>query len=195
MAAYQAGVVTMEAGGTKGGQLIYELNGMIATFREYGVTSYLEVGCRSGGTFHSVMSSLPAGSRGCAVDLPGSVWGGDTEASLREVCADLRAMGYQIDLLLGDSTAVGIVHKVRGIGPFDAALIDGDHRYQGVKTDFENYGPMCGLVAFHDIVGHGQRHSKGIEVEVPRFWDEIKHDRCIEIVEAGSKMGIGIWRK
>jgi len=51
---------------------------------------------------------------------------------------------------------------------------------------------LCSLVAFHDIVGHGQRHSAGIYVEVPKLWGEIKKADSFEFIETGSKMGIGV---
>ena len=181
--------------GMKAGQLQYELDAMISVFVEQNPTTYLEVGCRYGDTFYDVMTSLPKGSFGCAVDLPNSYWGGDTEDYLKETCEELKAMGYRIELILGNSLDQETIDKVKSLGPFDIALLDGDHRYEGIRGDFEAYSPLCNVVAFHDIVGHGQRHSEGIYVEVPRFWDEIKHTNCVEIIEEGSKMGIGIWTK
>jgi hypothetical protein len=54
-------------------------------------------------------------------------------------------------------------------------FIDADHRYEGVKTDFENYLPLCspdGRVALHDI--NGNPHDP--DVDVDKFWDEIVDD-------------------
>ena len=46
--------------------------------------------------------------------------------------------------------------KVESIfdGPIDFLFIDGDHSYNGVKADYEDYSPLVrpgGLVGFHDI--------------------------------------------
>lgn len=180
--------------GFRSGQMKYELRSLIYHFVTYGVRSYLEVGARYGDTFYDVMRALPKGSRGVCVDLPESVWGSSgTKEHLESACEELRGMGYDITLIIGDSRDADIVEQVRSLGPFDAALIDGDHRYEGVLADFANYSDVCSLVAFHDIVGTGQRHSAGINVEVPRLWGEVKNDRCSEYVAPGSTMGIGVW--
>ena len=44
------------------------------------VRRYLEIGARHGGSFNAVMRSLPSGSIGIAVDLPGVSWGRDDSA-------------------------------------------------------------------------------------------------------------------
>lgn len=184
--------------GRKASQNKFELNSFINFLKEKNVTRYLEIGARHGDTFHEVMINLPAGSYGLAVDLPGGLWGrSSTRVSLLAVVNDLRARGYRVDLILGDSTSSDVVDRVRGKAPFDAALIDGDHRYEGVKTDWENYRNLASVVGFHDIVGVGQFEKvyKNL-VEVPRLWAEIKNDflsdQLVEFVDVGSQMGIGV---
>lgn len=143
--------------GRNASQNEFELRGFIQLLQDRGVTRYLEVGARHGDTFHEVMTSLPAGSVGVAVDLPGGLWGKKTTGkSLQEAADDLRIKGYEIHVLLGDSTHSAVIERVAALGRFDAALIDGDHRYEGAKADWFNYGPLAELVAFHDIVGEGQ---------------------------------------
>jgi hypothetical protein len=179
--------------GNRGGQQQFEIDSLAYLFAERGVRSYLEVGARYGDSFYDVMRRLPVGSKGVCVDFPGNVWGtaGSSEA-LEAACEKLRKKGYNITIILGDSTDPRVVKEVERLGPFDAALLDGDHRYNGIKKDFENYASLCGIVALHDIVGHGQRHSEGIEVEVPKFWREIKTKESVEFIAPGSAMGIGV---
>lgn len=180
--------------GRQASQNEFELRGFIDLLRERGVTSYLEIGSREGDTFYDVVSSLPKGSRAVAVDLPGGMWGKSTTGKqLMKAIAELARRGYKVAYMLGDSTSARMVASVRAMQPFDAVLIDGDHRYEGAKTDWLNYGPMADIVAFHDIVGHGQAEKvHGNVVEVPRLWAEIKEqERTVEFIAPDSKMGIG----
>jgi hypothetical protein len=174
----------------------FELRSFIALLLERGVRSYLEIGARDGDTFHEVMGSMPAGARGVALDLPGGLWGRTTtRARLERACADLERRGYKAAPLFGDSRAAGTLRLAHTRGPYDAMLIDGDHTYEGVRSDWENYRHMAPLVAFHDIVGDGQAEKvHGRPVEVPRLWGEIKASgaQTVEFVAPGSTMGIGV---
>jgi hypothetical protein len=174
----------------------HELRRFIELLQDRNVSRYLEIGARDGDTFHEVMISLPVGSYGMAVDLPGGLWGRSTTViALNRAAEDLRSRGYEIDVVLGDSTTRPIINRVKNSLPFHAALIDGDHRYQGVKADWMNYKKFTDLVAFHDIVGHGQAEKvHGNLVEVPKLWTELKakQDTVIEFIAEGSLMGIGV---
>lgn len=72
----------------------------------------------------------------------------------------------------------------------DFIFIDGDHRYGGVKKDFELYSPLCrhrAIIAFHDI-----NVPVSEEVGVRTFWDEIsQHYGNFEISHPGGT-GIGV---
>jgi len=177
-----------------------ELTGFIELLQRENVRNYLEIGARHGDTFFDVMRSLPAGSRGIAVDLPGGNWGSVRSSPfLQATCASLRVdHGYDVHMMLGDSQLPSMAEIVATFGPFDAALIDGDHLYDGVKRDWLLYRDMVRIVAFHDIAGDGQlqRHSR-LPVEVPQLWREIRNDyRHQEFIAPGSKMGIGVlWVK
>lgn len=173
----------------------FELRSLIALLRERGVTRYLEIGARHGDSFHEIMLGLPEGSTGVAVDLPGGLWG--TEKSrqhLMRAAADLTRRGYKASVLFGDSQTAATRRLIVGRGPFDAILIDGDHTLAGVTADWQAYGGMAPLVAFHDIVGTGQREKvRGREVEVPILWQQIKaQHQTVEFVAPGSLMGIGV---
>lgn len=182
--------------GRKPSQDEKELTAFIDLLRERNVKSYLEIGARHGDTFYDVMCSLPPGSLGVAVDYPGALWG--TLKSLKtldRVFVALIEKGYRVKKILGDSGSQAVIKSVQSFGKFDAALIDGDHTYKGIKKDWENYSPLASIVALHDIVGYGQ-HEKvyGNAVEVPRFWEEIKPTlgKYTEFISRGSAMGIGV---
>lgn len=172
-----------------------ELRAFIALLLAEGVRSYLEIGARHGDTFYEVMRALPAGSRGVAVDLPGGAWGiTSSRNALANAVRKLRREGYEVRMLLGDSTKPEIRRVLEGLR-FDAVLIDGDHRYEGVRADWQFCRGLAPLVAFHDIAGEGQvQPTSKLPVEVPRLWAEIWPScrRSWEFVAPGSRMGIGV---
>lgn len=184
--------------GRNASQNEFELRSFIKFLKENNVGSYMEIGARHGDTFHEIMLSLPKGSKGVAVDLPGGLWGRDSsKISLKAAAIDLRQRGYDIEVILGDSTDPTIIEKVYAYGPYDAILIDGNHLYEGVKQDFENYAPLSPIVAFHDIVGSDQIEKVFKNpVQVPILWAEIKaagyYGETKEFVDKNSKMGIGV---
>lgn len=159
------------------------------------VRRYGEIGAREGDTFYDVMHALPVGSVGVALDYPGSAWGNQTSRAKLEKCVrTLDSEGYAASLMFGDSTTPATIAQFRGRGPYDAILIDGDHRLAGVTADWTNYRDCARIVAFHDIVGDGETDKAGNRVEVPLLWKSIRECglRIKEFVAPGSVMGIGV---
>ena len=96
----------------------------------------------------------------------------------------------------------------------DYLFIDGDHSYDGVKADFEQFAPLVrpgGLIAFHDIHPdhrslRGERYEHldatrgvlpdrgAISGDVPRYWAEIKgrYPGSRELIEDPAQDGAGI---
>jgi predicted O-methyltransferase YrrM len=145
---------------------------------------------------------------GC--DAGGVLWALRQAGAGRVIGIDLPAAGYATglplephgaEIIVGDSHQEATRDKLAGLlggRPVDLLFIDADHTYQGVKRDFELYGPLVrpgGLVAFHDIC----HHHLFPDVRVDRLWWELvaKHPgRTREIIYRirpwGTGMGIGV---
>lgn len=64
--------------------------------------------------------------------------------------------------ILGDSTDKNVISQVSNHGPFDCIFIDGNHSYEYVKNDMDNYLPFLktnGICAFHDALLSGDRYG------------------------------------
>lgn len=185
--------------GEKLAQSEYELSTLILRLQEHNCQSWLEIGARHGDTFYEIVTKLPKGSKAVAVDLPEAAWGKPNSLVNLERCRDeLNRLGYDVHVIVGDSTSVEVIEQVCTFGPFDAGLIDGDHRYEGVKKDWRNYKEQIAkIIAFHDIDGDRYVHpaNESWVLEVPVFWKEVKQDRHFEeIIDSSqtAKMGIGL---
>ncbi len=182
--------------GGKLAQAPKELAGLAALLRDLGATSFLEIGSRHGDTLFELAMLVPSLTRFMAVDLPGGRWGRrGSERNLDRAAWILERMGKQAEVLYGRSLDEAIVARAKAAAPWDFVLIDADHTYQGVKSDWQVYGPLAGkAVAFHDIVGEGKRNITGLKIEVPRLWRELKAEgRAVrEFIDPPARMGIGV---
>lgn len=61
--------------------------------------------------------------------------------------------GYRAEFFIGSSRDLAIIEAAQQRAPFDTALIDGDHSYEGARADGIAYGSLARIVAFHDIAG------------------------------------------
>ena len=165
----------------------------VALLQREGIRSYLEIGSKFGASFDRIVRAMPKGSRGVSVDLPGE--GHASRASLSQVGKNLSRDGYDVKIIWGDSTYGGVVANVKALAPFDAVFIDANHTLPYVTKDWENYGPLGRIVAFHDIA-YVRKPGSPKEIEVPQFWESIKggyrHEEC---KLDGPHNGIGVlWR-
>lgn len=148
---------------------------------KYDIKSYLEIGCRWGGTFIITSEILKA-----------------KHPDLRMYTCDLMKRSSilswyasQADYTYFNQSSFTLT-KDDIQDQVDLILIDGDHSYEGVKRDFEvclQFKPK--YVVFHDI--------SSVACEgVRRFWSEIKNDyKFHEFTDQyesvnGSYLGIGL---
>lgn len=86
------------------------------------------------------------------------------------------------------------LEQVKAITPvLDFIFIDGDHRYEAIKNDFNLYSQLVrpgGIIAFHDIA---EKEEGGGH----KFWNEVKHNyKYKEILLSPVKeKGIGVLLK
>lgn len=180
-------------------QVEAEIDGLADIFRKEGVRSFLEIGSKFGGSLERLASAMPVGSRVVSVDMPrGTKAWRESEPALKGVIDGLNAKGYDAHLIWGDSTSRSLVETVRGLGPFDAIFIDANHTTPYLWKDWENYGPMGRIVAFHDIGWRRAPEWEGVRIDVPEFWNETKegyrHEE-LKFCPTGKNNGIGVlWR-
>lgn len=181
--------------GTNWPQYEEEVRGFIKLLVDEGCKSYIEVGCRHGDTFHAVGKALPKGSLLIGVDLPGARSGKETggrfpqsDQSLKVAASDLVGRGQKAHVIIGNSHDAKTVAEAGKFAPFDAVFIDGDHSPDGVRADWENYGPMGRMVAFHDIY-----EQKTNPTAIMRLFKEIRQGRrWVEFALNKLDRGIGV---
>jgi predicted O-methyltransferase YrrM len=170
-----------------------EIESFLRLMRNEGVKSYLEIGCRWGDTLHAVGTGLPQGARIVGVDLPGIKTGGiaykvqGTEPYLERAVQLLKDAGRDAHLVIGNSRAADTIERARSLGPFDMVLIDGDHTLTGVRADWENYGPMGRMVAFHDVMNGQAGWGVG---DLYRDLSSVRPSKLISIND--RRRGIGV---
>lgn len=162
----------------------------------------VEIGTRKGGTLFTWCRYTNA-SKIISIDLPNGIHGGGYPEQKQKLYKAFLMDQPQksVHLLQDDSHNQSTFNKLKdllGNETIDFLFIDGDHRYNGVKSDFEMYSPLVrkgGIVAFHDIIPNTSTHEDASTIEVPIFWKEIKerykHEEFIES-NIQSNMGIGM---
>ena len=152
-----------------------ELLEFIKFIRDRDIRSYLEIGCKYGGSLWTVAHAMSTKGRVVAVDLPHGHWGrSDSEVPLRECVNELQRKGYDAHLFIGDSTDVNIIAKVQALAPFDCVFIDANHTEIYVRSDFTNYGRLARYCCFHDIGWNNPTLPGKLPIEVPKVWAELK---------------------
>jgi predicted O-methyltransferase YrrM len=177
-----------------------EIESLYKYICELSPKNILEIGTARGGTLYLWTQAAKDDAIIVSVDLPGGNFGGAYPTCRIPFYQAFAKPSQNLHLLRCDSHShktLETVQKLFDAKPLDFIFIDGDHTYEGVKTDFRFYSPLVrpgGLIGIHDILPRPDLP----EIQVDRFWKEIrkKHD-TIELVgpiSSGRQIGIGLIR-
>lgn len=159
----------------------------------------VEIGTAKGGTLFLFCQHAAEDATIISLDLPYGRNGGGYPRWKEKLYRAFARPGQTLHLVRANShlseTRRLVEHLLQG-RPIDVLMIDADHSYEGVRRDYELYTPLLavdGLVALHDVIPN--RFDP--EIEVHRFWDELKARHPAEELVADyaqGNLGIGIVR-
>lgn len=90
------------------------------------------------------------------------------------------------------SETVNIVKRVNNNRPYDLVFIDGAHEDDFVRHDWEVYGALAPIVAFHDIRGYEDDSLIPPNFGPPKLWRELKKQYRTEEAVHSIAGGIGV---
>lgn len=141
----------------------------------------VEIGTANGGTL-SRWLEIESAEIVISIDYPLGVHGGQGyEERMNVITETLENCNYlnkKFFSINGDSKDIKTINKLESIlngKKIDFLFIDGDHTYDGVKSDFENYQKFLNngsIVGFHDIIESEYHKSMGCFVY--ELWENLK---------------------
>ena len=146
-----------------GGLLIWQYPNQFSKYlcflREQNINSFIEIGCRWGGTFvltNEYLKMFNSINKCVAVDT--------MESPVVNYCiSNNEAQFIQLNSQSEE------FRNFMNNNYFDLIFIDGDHSYDGVKNDYEITKNNCKIFVFHDIVND-------VCPGVVQFWNELKNN-------------------
>lgn len=147
-----------------GGLLIWQYPNQFSKYlcllSQQKIESYLEIGCRWGGTFvltNEYLKKFNHVHKSVAVDI--------IDSPVAEYCQ----LKNEAEFLKLDSGGQEFKNYIANHF-FDLILIDGDHSYYGVKNDYEISKHSGKILVFHDI-------KSDACLGVVKFWTELKNTK------------------
>lgn len=182
-------------------QNLEEFTELLEEYNKLKCKSFIEIGSMYGWSLQHFIHYSVEGSLGIAIDLPVRHFVGPNDWRVEKQEHNYKNVWplwakakkcklYLIPTSSYDTSTYDKVDQILNSSKIDFLFIDGDHRYEAIKKDFEMYGQLVrqgGIIAFHDI---GENEEGGGN----KFWNEIKQGfKYREIKKAVNKdKGIGI---
>ena len=148
----------------------------------------IEIGRYKGGSTLTIAAAMNGQGEFWSIDL------GEKEARLhhrgtnrtfddeiRDICA---RFGLSVSLVVGDSRTIQVE-----TGEVDLVFIDGDHSYEGVKSDFERFGrrvKVGGAVLFDDACDEAVFHTHS--ESVGKLIQEIVAQQSFRLVKSVNRL-------
>jgi len=177
-------------------QKVSELSPLMSLLKRRKLRTIVEIGTQKGGTLYAWCRVASPDAFIVSIDLPGGPFGGGYSLKEMKRFRTYRRKKQRMYFFRKDShkkvTRDELIKKLKG-RKIDFLFIDGDHRYTGVKKDWNLYTPLVkknGLIVFHDILFH----PKLPKCKVDRLWNEIKRQyRNREFIDRYDDRGWGQW--
>ena len=147
-----------------GGLLIWQYPNQFSKYlcllNKQNIESYIEIGCRWGGTFvltNEYLKRFNNVNKSVAVDI--------IDSPVEEYCK----LNDETQFIKKNSASQDFKDYMKN-NYFDLIFIDGDHEYNGVKNDYEISEHSGKIFVFHDIASNVCRG-------VVKFWNELKNNK------------------
>lgn len=182
-------------------QYLPEFDILLDEFKKLKAKNVLEIGSYFGWSLRHWLELSEFGSKVISVDLPISKFCGPSDPRCKKqehiienewrnwTKKNKNKLSLIQDFSQHENTKQKVIELLNG-SLLDFAFIDGDHRYEAVKQDFEMYSSLIrsgGIIALHDI---GYAEEGGVH----KLWDELKDNfQHIELRKhPKNEKGIGI---
>ena len=157
----QPAIVKNNGGGLLIWQYPNQFSKYLCLLRKYHISSYIEIGCRWGGTFvltTEYLKRFNTINKSVAVDI--------IDSPVLNYCLNNNKNKSQFIKM--NSQSKEFTHYIKN-NYFDLIFIDGDHNYSGVKNDYEISKNSGKIFVFHDIVND---ECAGVVL----LWNELKNN-------------------
>jgi cephalosporin hydroxylase len=146
-----------------GGLLIWQYPNQFSKYlillSKLNISSYIEIGCRWGGTFvltNEYLKKFNIINKSIAIDI--------IDSPVLYYCIS----NNNTQFIKINSQSLEFANYIKN-NYFDLIFIDGDHSYNGVKNDYEISKNSGKIFVFHDIISY-------VCPGVVQFWNELKNN-------------------